>query len=225
MKTLVLPGMDGGAALLAEFCARLGQVGQANNGAEALPYPRDEVLDYAALEACVRARLAETAAPTTLIAESFSGPIAIAIAASPPPNLKRVALVATFDHAPAPTFLAPLVRAAMFRRPPPAFFIRWKMLGNHASKEDVAAVQDAIRDVDATVLAERLRSLLKVDVQDKAKAIQLPVLSLRGSQDRLVSRPLSLANSSWHEEVIDGPHLLLQQCPGECADAIRRFVV
>lgn len=215
--------MDGGAALLAEFCARFDQSDQCDQSAEALPYPRDEVLDYAALEARVRARLAETDAPTTLVAESFSGPIAIAIAASPPPNLKRVVLVATFDHAPAPTFLAPLVRAAMFRRPPPAFFIRWKMLGKHASKEDVAAVQGAIRDVDATVLAGRLRSILKVDVRDKAKAIPLPVLSLRGSQDRLVSRPLSLSNSSWHEEVIDGPHLLLQQRPGECAELIRHF--
>ena len=214
--------MDGGASLLTEFCTRLGQGG---DSVEALPYPNNEVLDYAALEERVRAQLAETRAPFTLIAESFSGPLAISVAASPPPNLKRLVLVATFDRPLAPAFLAPLVHAAMFRRPPPAFFILWKMLGSDATNEDVARVQDAIREVDAAVLAQRLRAVLRVNVRDKAAAIQIPVLSLRASKDRLVSRPLALANSNWHEALVDGPHLLLQQRPDKCAAAIRRFAV
>lgn len=98
------------------------------------------------------------------------------------------------------------------------------MLSKDASKEDVARVANAIRDVDAEVLAARLRDVLRVDVQEAAKAISLPVLSLRASRDRLLARPMPLASAEWHEEVIEGPHLLLQQRPNECADAMRRFV-
>ncbi|MFK8001608.1 MAG: alpha/beta fold hydrolase [Polyangiales bacterium] len=217
----MLPGMDGGAELSAEFRALLCERGLP---AEGVSYPSDEVLDYAALEERVRARLAEERGPTTLVAESFSGPVAISIAASPPPNLQRVVLVATFDRAPAPSLLAPFVRTAMFRRPPPAAFVRWKMLAKDATKSDIERVQAAIRDVDAEVLAARLRAVLRVNVQALARAIQLPVLSLRASQDRLIARALRLANQSWHEELIEGPHLLLNQRPTRCADAIACFL-
>lgn len=217
MKTLVLPGMDGGAELSKEFRALLG------GDVVAMAYPFDEVLDYAALERRVRTQLGATRAPMTLVAESFSGPIAISIAASPPANLKRIILVATFDRPPAPSFLAPLVHAAMFRRAPPAAFIRWKMVGKDATAESISGVQRAIRRVDAPVLANRLRNVLRVDVEAQAQAISMPVLSLRGSKDRLVPRPLALAASHWREEVIDGHHLLLQQRPAACAAALRRF--
>jgi pimeloyl-ACP methyl ester carboxylesterase len=218
MKTLLLPGMDGGAKLSEEFRQCLG------DGAEALPYPSDEVLGYAELEDRVRARLAKLTAPVMLIAESFSGPIAISIAASPPPNLKRLVLVATFDRPPAPSFLAPFIRDLMFRRAPPALFIRTSMLGEGATDEDVERVQEAIRRVDGTVLANRLRAVLRVDVREKSAAIQLPVLRLAASKDRLVRRALTAPSTHWRAETIDGPHLLLQQRPGECAEAIQRCV-
>jgi hypothetical protein len=53
------------------------------------------------------------------------------------------------------------------------------------------------------------------------------MLLLRATRDRIVSGRLSqeLANALPHAqgEIIDGPHLLLQALPHECAAAIGRF--
>lgn len=216
MRTLLLPGMDGGSALLEEFRSQLG------SESETYSYPGDEPLSYAALEKRVRSHIASITGPLTLVAESFSGPIAISIASTPPDHLKRLVLVATFDRSPAPGISPSLIPDLMFRRPPPAMFIRWKMLGRSATMDDIKRVQSAIRAVDGGVLASRLRAVLGVDVREEAAAIRLPVLSLRASHDRLVKRPLALRGPNWRETTIRGPHLLLQQRPRECAEAIHQ---
>jgi hypothetical protein len=52
---VILPGLDGTGRLLDAFCARLGRSGIA---AEAMVYPTEAPLGYAALEAHVRAQIA-----------------------------------------------------------------------------------------------------------------------------------------------------------------------
>ncbi len=112
---VLLPGMDGTATLFAPLVEALAPT-------HCLPvaYPCDQALDYDALEALVRARL-PTAEPFVVVAESFSGPLGIRLAAEPPPGLAGVMLVATFATSPVgiPAWLlraiAPLLGSA---RPP-----------------------------------------------------------------------------------------------------------
>ena len=213
--------MDGGAVLLDDFRRALSP----EVAAEVLSYPPDLVSDYDDLEQLVGERLAASRRDTALVAESFSGPLAIRIGASPPPNLRCVVLVATFDRAPAPRLWSYLIGSAMFHWPPPAFVVRQLMLGTEATSNAVRRVQDAIRIVGAPVLAERLRSVLRVEVAEHAAAIELPVLYVRARQDRLVRRPLAVpARSNWQQEVIEGPHLILQRHPVECAALVTRFI-
>jgi pimeloyl-ACP methyl ester carboxylesterase len=106
---VILPGMDGAAAPRTDFAAALGP------GVETrvVAYPPDPTLGYAELEALVRASL-PTDRPYVLLGESFSGPIAISIAASRPPDLVGLILCVTFASNPLPVlgsmpWLLPLV--------------------------------------------------------------------------------------------------------------------
>ena len=216
-KLVVLPGMDGGSSLSGEFCAatRLRTCPVA--------YPPDHLLGYDELTRHVKDLLAEHDEPTVLVAESFSGPIAIRIAADPPPRLKALVLVATFDVAPAPRWLRALATPALFAAPPPPFVIRRLMVGAGASAARVNHVRSAIRRVAPAVLAHRLREVLDVDVRPQTQSLRLPVLYLRAVHDRLVRRPID-ASTSWVTNDIEGPHLLLHMRSEACAERVSAFV-
>ncbi|MEM7608202.1 MAG: alpha/beta hydrolase [Myxococcota bacterium] len=219
MKALFLPGMDGGARLSRRFRDALEPVVEA----EAVTYPADQALGYAKLEVLVRSRIEAHQSPVALIAESFSGPLAIRLAAAGDLNLRCLVLVATFARSPAPRILSPFVRTAMFTRAPPAFVVRHFMLGQDADYEEVDDVQRAIRGVEGHVLASRLRAVLEVDVTQRCEDIRVPVLYLRPTDDRLVRRPLP-RQRQWQVRAVEGPHLLLQSRPRLSARIVSEFV-
>lgn len=82
MRCIVLPSMDGTGELLSDFVAAMAPAFDT----EVVAYPRDRILGYDELVARVRPQL-PTDEPYLLIGESFSGPIAIRLAASKPPRL------------------------------------------------------------------------------------------------------------------------------------------
>lgn len=109
MITLVLlPGMDGSGALFAPLVAAFrGRV-----RTQVIAYPSGQALGYEELAAFVRPLL--PAGPYFLLGESFSGPVAIALAASAPPGLAGLILSCTFARNPSPKlrpfrFMLPLL--------------------------------------------------------------------------------------------------------------------
>ena len=83
MLTLVLlPGMDGTGIFFEDFAA----VAQPEFDPVIVRYPDDPSRGYAGLEPVARAALPRDK-PFLILGESFSGPIAISIAASNPPGL------------------------------------------------------------------------------------------------------------------------------------------
>jgi pimeloyl-[acyl-carrier protein] methyl ester esterase len=238
VRVLLLPGMDGTGRLFARFVAAAEAAG-ARNRYEAVEYPADRELDYAQLEAMVRAQLVADYftsgeprppcptpdLPTALVAESFSGPLAISIAAAPPPGLRALVLVASFARAPAPRWLAPLLGPGRFRRTPSRFEVRTALTGWASPRAIVDEVREAIAAVAPTVLAARARALLEVDVRTQLERIELPLLVLRASRDRLVAaRALARLPAHARSLELDGPHLLLQSSPQPCVDAIEEFL-
>src|SRR5919109_330149 len=100
MVTLVLlHGMDGTGNLFEPFVAAIGSGFNVN----VVRYPTEEPLTYADLEAFARAALS-TEGPCVILGESFSGPIAISIAASCPPRLTGVILCCSFARNLRPLF-------------------------------------------------------------------------------------------------------------------------
>src|SRR5689334_8209434 len=97
MTTLVLlPGLDGTGELFAAFVAAL-----RGHDVQIVDYPRDRAMSYAALEEFVREKLPGEV-DYFLLAESFSGPIAISVAASSPPHLRGLILCGSFAANPLP---------------------------------------------------------------------------------------------------------------------------
>jgi pimeloyl-ACP methyl ester carboxylesterase len=221
-RAILLPGMDGTGDLLKEFAAALAP----EFDALIVSYPKDVALDYHALIAFVR-DLLPSDEHFVLIAESFSGPVAIGLAATNPKGLVGVTLCASFASTPRPR-LKPFVR--LFQTLPlqhlPARFAMPVLMGRWSSPDWSRRVQDTLRVVAPAVMRRRLDDVSTVNLTALVADIDCPLLYLKASDDRLV-----LADS-WHAIhdashnaaciEIEGPHFLLQAKPQECAAEIKR---
>ncbi|TYT26472.1 lysophospholipase [Luteimonas viscosa] len=221
---VVLPGLDGTATLHAEFVA---SVGPAFESVTVVPYPPDEALGYVALEALVRAQL-PAATPFVLLGESFSGPVALSIAADPPPNLVGLVLSTTFAKSPTP-LLSPFAALTSIApvRAVPVSLLSWLLFGRWATPQLEASLRSALLAVSPAVLRFRAAAAMRANVSASLGSIAVPVLYLRSSHDRLLS---PAAGRHILSEVpqcttvdIAGPHLLLQTAPKDCARAVGAF--
>src|SRR5207248_10263788 len=98
-----------------------------------------------------------------LLAESFSGPLALRYAALNPKRVRAVILCASFIRSPVPRWLRFCAASLFFHLPPPSIAVRHFLLGRTASHELVRAANHAIRKVHPTVLARRLVEIFNVD--------------------------------------------------------------
>jgi pimeloyl-[acyl-carrier protein] methyl ester esterase len=89
-------------------------------------------------------------------------------------------------------------------------------------------VERATAAVGEAVLRHRIAAVLAVDETSALARVRLPTLLLRASDDHVVPRIASeqiMRTLPAAELVeIDGPHLLLQIRPSECAAAVTRFL-
>ncbi|MCF7221078.1 alpha/beta fold hydrolase [Marilutibacter chinensis] len=221
---VILPGLDGTTALLEAFCSRIRQSGLP---ARTTAYPPDRVLGYPQLESLVRAKL-PASEPFVLLGESFSGPLAIRIAARPPANLAGLVLSTTFARSPVPA-LAPLtglVRFAPARPPMPLLY--WWLLGSWATPPLRSALQSALHTVVPSVLRARAAAAMSVDVSAVLPSIRMPAMHLVASRDRLLGRSAAqlVAHGIPHCRTVTvaGPHLLLQAATEPCALEVADFV-
>lgn len=220
----LLPGLDGTGRLFAPFIDAALQAGFST--VKSLAYPADRVLDYSALEALVRGAL-PVGTPYVLLGESFSGPVALAIAADPPPDLRGLVLSTSFAASPLPMSgsLARIAPHVPMR--PPMTLLSWWLLGRWATPTLREALQATLDTVPLDVLRARVALALGTEPQVAAKrmaAIRVPTLYLCAESDRLLPRSAgagivdSIADARL--ERIDGPHLLLQTRARLCAERI-----
>lgn len=225
MKLVLLPGLDGTGYLYEP----LTQILPPEFSHLVISYPKDKPLSYAELVELVKLQL-QAHEDYVLVAESFSGPVAIELAAKRPTNLKALVLSATFISNPStvPKTVRALLRGPFFRPEPPHFFIERYFLGPKPPKYLVESFRYARHAVPAEVLAFRMRSVLNVDVRRAFAACRVPILYLLGKQDRLVKRrsvnEMLRILPNMRVVEIDGPHLLLQREPDKCFEAIDRFL-
>jgi pimeloyl-[acyl-carrier protein] methyl ester esterase len=103
-KLILLPGMDGTGNLYTNFIKALPDVFET----EVLRYPADHFLSYEQLVRVIEP-VASSGEPFVLVAESFSTPLAILLAATKPPTLKGVVICGIYQEpcawlAPSPLF-------------------------------------------------------------------------------------------------------------------------
>ena len=219
---LLLPGMDGTGRLLQPLAARLG------DGIEhrIVEYPR-ETLGYDALTELLARQLPQ-GRDFMLLGESFAGPIALALAARRPAGLCGVVLSASFVRYPHDVLraLASLVRVLPARAAPMPLVTRF-VLGRWDSPECRRWLLEAIGDVPPEVLRARVAAALDVDATAALRDVDVPILYLRASDDRVIGRRpadeiVAIARDATIVDV-DGPHFLLQVATDACAAAIVAF--
>ena len=220
---VILPGMDGTAKPRADFVAALGP------GIEArvVSYPPDRA-QYTELEALACAALPQDR-PYVLLGESFSGPIAISIAASSPPQLIGLVLCATFacNLRPILGSLRWLLALIPFGLAPMQLIGAF-LLGRFASAPMLEAMRSTLTEVSMATLKARTGAVLGADVRHALSKVRVPALYLRATEDRLVPRgcanAIASAIAQTHIVDVEAPHFLLQVAPTAAAATVRSFI-
>jgi pimeloyl-ACP methyl ester carboxylesterase len=222
LAIVILPGLDGTGQLLSDFIPHLG----AEVDPQVVTYPADRELGYEELAAFV-IRALPNGKPFVLVAESFSGPVAVRVAMQHPSGLVGIVFCASFVSSPLPALRR---FAALLRFAPvgaiPAQMLAAVLLGRWSSRSHVAHLRGALAAVQPRVLRARAHAALtSAEVPDAC--IHVPVLYLRAESDRLISgasvQRLRRAAASVTVATISAPHFLLQAAPEACAAAIRSF--
>lgn len=225
MVTLVLlPGMDGTGDLFSQFIEAL------SPGTESIVvrYPTTGALGYAELEQIARSKL-PTDRPFVILAESFSGPIGVLLAASSPQGLLGLVLCCSFVVAPrfVPKPLVSLVRLLPVGHRVASIACRLA-LGRFYTAARAQALLTVLGRVAPKALRARIRAVLAVDVTTAISRVRVPVLYLRALEDRVVPESASrlLLRRLPSAEVVEfaAPHFLLQVEPAAAARGVEHFV-
>lgn len=224
MITLVLlPGMDGTGVFFLDFTAAMPPEFEPL----VVKYPNDPKLGYPELEALARAALPRDHS-FILLGESFSGPIAISIAASNPPGLRGLILCCTFARSPHPllSFATAAIRPFPAARVP-AFIQHRNLFGRFDSPRLRAQLAEVRSLVSPNTLKSRLEAVAHIDVSDELRRVTVPILYLRAQRDRVVSGASGDYIKKIRPDVevagLDAPHLLLQTVPREALSIIGNF--
>lgn len=216
--SILLPGLDGTGDMFERFIA----AAPAAFPLRVQRLPSDRPRCYGELADALLPQF--PAEPFALIAESFSGPLAILIA-NRCPQACAVVLCATFVRPPLPRMLARLPEF-FWRTPPPRFLVELIMTGGDRAL--AAAARNSVVPLDGAVLRARAEAALTVDVSAELRALAQPVLYIRAERDRLIparsAGPIRDAKPSVRVASVKGPHLILQARPGECWDHIAPFL-
>jgi pimeloyl-ACP methyl ester carboxylesterase len=220
---VLLPGLDGTGALFRRFLDAL----DPGIRTVVVSYPQDRAVDYAGLQDIVRSFLPRQE-PFVLLAESFSGPVAISVAASRPAGLCGLILTCSFARNPRP-WLTPLRPAVRFLpvRAAPVALLAIPAFGRFATPALRGELAAALSRVAPSVIRSRLGAVLDVDVTARLALVVVPALYLRASDDWLVPAPAAdgfAAMPRIRFAEIEGPHFLLQARPAEAAARVQTFL-
>ena len=222
---ILLPGLDGTGEMFGPLLAEL----PVSVARKVIAYPTGGVTTQAELADSVATQL-EAVGPVVLIAESYSGPIALRLATRLGERVVGVVLVAAFVENPTvfPSWLAAALPDWPFRAPPPDLVLRALLLGGSAPDSLVHQLSAAIALASPKVLAERIRQVLRLRAEDTARLDLVPVLYLRATQDRMVAGRATVAVAQrcalLTVQDVPGPHLLAQHAPAAVWSAIQGWL-
>src|SRR5690606_10422567 len=222
LTAVLLPGLDGSGAQFAPLVQALGR----HMPTQVVAYSKESTSYSENFDQALA--VMPDREPYILVAESYSGPIAIKIAAQRPEGLRGLVLCASFAKCPNAllsqlSFLLPAV-------PPLRVPVGWLapfVLGRYTTANLLELLETALSTVEPRVLLERLRGVATFDATTEARAIDVPTLYLRASSDRLVpasaGKELSLCISGMTLRDLEGPHFLLQASAEAASEEIRSF--
>ena len=227
MPSLVLlPGLDG----TGDFFQPLLEALAGDIDTHVVRYPAAGAYDYATCQQLVRAELPEDE-PYVLLGESFSGPVAIALAAQAPRGLAGIILCCTFASSPRPRlrFMRTLLPFLPFHGSGSSLRLsRFLVLGRWITPAIRELHQRILASVPAKTIRSRLEAVADCDVRAALTSVRVPILCLVGTHDRLIpgaaARLIQEHAPAATLIEIDAPHCLLQCAPRPAAAKIREFL-
>ena len=221
---VLLPGLDGTGKLFSDFTAALPTEYRVINAA----YPVDIPMGYNELEPLVQKLLPQDE-PYFLLAESFSGPLAVKIAAASPPGLLGLILCCTFIKNPHPVCypLHPLTHIFPFTWMPFSL-LKCTHLDSSAPPALIERISAIVERHNNKVIQKRIYNVLKTDTSPLLSKLTLPILYLRAKRDWVILKSSSehILRLAPHTQLVefDAPHFLLQSQPKETAMAVANFI-
>jgi len=224
-QLVFLPGLDGTGISyepLSQFIA-------ADANVTVVRYPTDQVLSFQETVECAAGQV-NSANGAVVVAESFSGPIAVELIGTAQLKPKCLVLCATFARSPRPLMLSigrKLPLAAIMGVPLPQALLRF-VLGGAEFTASLLPMWHRVRAmVSPKVLAHRLGVVSQVDVRRWLPALTMPCCYLQAEGDVVVPSTAALdfvaAVPHLKLKSMRGPHFLLQARPEESAAAIEEF--
>lgn len=193
-------------------------------------YPTDKLLSFEETVECAAQQI-PAGDPSIIIAESFSGPIAIEMIGSGRIQAKALILCVTFAKSPRPFLwrFMRFLRLPMLIRPdmPKRFFKI--VIGDDKLIADLLPLWKKVHaNVPARVMDHRLKMINQVDVTKWLKKLPVPCCYLQAINDRVIpSSCLADFENCIPNLVIKrikAPHFILQAQPQACLDAIEEFI-
>jgi pimeloyl-ACP methyl ester carboxylesterase len=195
---VLLPGMDGTGEFLKPLAAQLSR----SRVRKRLPHDR-----------------------VVILGESFSGPIAIEVAAADP-RIVGLVLASSFARHPLPAQFAPLTKLLDAKWMPTRVIVA-ALMGSAATPELKEHLRRALAALPREVIQARARDVLRVDKRKRLSETECPVLCLHGRRDRLVRKrhvhDIVAARPDCEVHWLDGPHMLLATHADAAASVIEEF--
>ncbi len=222
-----MPGLDGTGISFEPF----GEVLPPGTDVQVVRYPADQLLtfnetvEYAADQMRVGRN-------TVLIAESFSGPVAVALVGSGRIRPRCLVLSATFARSPRPMLLKALLRLplrSLLELPVPRYFFKYIVEGGKASARVFFDLWERVRTmVPSETIVQRLGVIDALDVRRWLPELKLPCCYLQATGDRTVPasclEDFATVVPDLTIKRIKGPHFILQAQPRACLAAIEEFL-
>lgn len=219
LHVVMLPGLDGTGRMSTSFLSALQAHGLTT---QAIALPAQGGQGYATLAEWLWPQLPHQ--PFVLLAESFSGPLAIQLAARQPAGLRGLVLAATFARRPVPMPAAGAALLSPAWPMPPVALLSRLLLGRWRNRQHLSMLHDVLAQLPAATLRQRAAATLRVDVRGLLTQITVPTLCLQARQDRLLWPPsvaeLQVLLPDARHIALEGPHLLLQACAGPAAAVV-----
>jgi pimeloyl-[acyl-carrier protein] methyl ester esterase len=223
---ILLPGLDG----TGDFFQPLLEAIADSVPAHVVRYPVDGAYDHGSCLKLVQAEL-PASGRYVVLGESFSGPVAISLAARAPRGLAGLILSSSFAVNPRPrlSVIRPLLPYLPFHGTGMSLRLsRFLVLGRWITPAVRQLHQNILARVPPDTMRRRLETVADCDVREALRRVRVPVLCLVPGHDRLVPRSAARTIQQLAREVrmveIEAPHCLLQCAPGAAATRIREFL-
>ena len=216
---VLLPGMDGTGELLRPLAEQL----SIHRPVQLVSYPVDRFLSYDQLVSYIKERLPNDRC--VILGESFSGPIAIEIAATDS-RIAGLVLASSFARHPFPTQIAAFVRLLDLRWIPTSIVVA-VLMGMTATPELKMHLRQVLRTLPPEIIQARIQEVLRVDKRVRLNEIACPMLCLHGYSDRLVSKKhvdeIVSARPDCQTRWLESSHMLLATHTDAAVNVIEEF--